>query len=59
MNNRLVLNGLLEKLGLTGQTVGVLRSLDKLPKIGREAVIAEMIEKVSTTAAAGRLASSK
>jgi histidyl-tRNA synthetase len=50
INNRLVLNGLLEHLGLTGQTVGVLRTLDKLPKIGREAVIAEMTEKVATTA---------
>jgi len=51
VNNRLVLNGLLEHLGLTGQTVGVLRSLDKLPKIGRDAVIAEMTEKVGTTPA--------
>jgi histidyl-tRNA synthetase len=51
VNNRLVLNGLLEHLGLTGQTVGVLRALDKLPKIGREAVIAEMTEKVNTTPA--------
>jgi histidyl-tRNA synthetase len=50
INNRLVLNGLLEHLGLTGQTVGVLRALDKLPKIGREAVIAEMTEKVGTSA---------
>jgi histidyl-tRNA synthetase len=50
-NNRLVLNGLLEHLGLVGQTVGVLRALDKLPKIGREAVIAEMTEKVGTTPA--------
>jgi histidyl-tRNA synthetase len=50
INNRLVLNGLLEHLGLTGQTVGVLRTLDKLPKIGREAVIAEMTEKVGTSA---------
>jgi histidyl-tRNA synthetase len=50
VNNRLVLNGLLEKLGLTGQTAGVLRSLDKLPKIGRDAVIEEMVEKVGTTA---------
>jgi histidyl-tRNA synthetase len=48
VNNRLVLNGLLEHLGLVGQTVGVLRALDKLPKIGREAVIAEMTEKVGT-----------
>jgi histidyl-tRNA synthetase len=51
INNRLVLNGLLEHLGLTGQTVGVLRALDKLPKIGREAVIAEMTEKVGMSAA--------
>jgi histidyl-tRNA synthetase len=51
INNRLVLNGLLEHLGLTGQTVGVLRALDKLPKIGREAVIAEMTEKVGTSVA--------
>jgi histidyl-tRNA synthetase len=51
INNRLVLNGLLEHLGLTGQTVGVLRALDKLPKIGRDAVIAEMTEKVGTSAA--------
>jgi histidyl-tRNA synthetase len=50
INNRLVLNGLLESLGLTGQTVGVLRALDKLPKIGREAVVAEMTEKVGTSA---------
>jgi histidyl-tRNA synthetase len=51
VNNRLVLNGLLEHLGLTGQTVGVLRALDKLPKIGRDAVIAEMTEKVATSSA--------
>jgi len=33
---------LLEKLGLTGQSVAVLRALDKLPKIGRDAVLSEM-----------------
>ena len=38
VNNRMVLNGLLEKLGLVGQTAGVLRALDKLAKIGRDAV---------------------
>src|SRR5207244_11391302 len=37
VNNRLVLNGLLEELGLAGQTAPLLRALDKLPKIGREA----------------------
>src|SRR6202035_3700259 len=34
VNNRLVLNGLLESLGLLGKTADVLRALDKLPKIG-------------------------
>jgi histidyl-tRNA synthetase len=42
VNNRLVLNGLLEELGLAGQTTRVLRALDKLPKVGREAVLDEM-----------------
>jgi histidyl-tRNA synthetase len=42
VNNRLVLNGLLEELGLAGQAVKLLRALDKLPKIGREAVLDEM-----------------
>src|SRR5438067_1048671 len=45
VNNRLVLNGLLEELGLAGKTASVLRSLDKLPKIGPEAVTAEMAQK--------------
>ena len=49
VNNRLVLNGLLEKVGLSDNAVGVLRSLDKLPKIGREKVIAEMVEHVGAT----------
>jgi histidyl-tRNA synthetase len=43
VNNRLVLNGLLEELGLAGRTGPLLRSLDKLPKIGRDAVKAEMV----------------
>jgi histidyl-tRNA synthetase len=46
VNHRQLLNGLLEKLGLLEQSVGVLRSLDKLAKIGREAVVAEMGERV-------------
>ena len=49
VNNRLVLNGLLEKQGLLEQSVGVLRALDKLPKIGREKVVAEMTEHVGAT----------
>ncbi len=49
INNRLVLNGLLQQQGLTEKSVGVLRSIDKLPKIGREKVIEEMTEKVGAT----------
>jgi histidyl-tRNA synthetase len=45
INNRLILNGLLEDLGLAGQTALILRALDKLPKIGAEAVKAEMSDK--------------
>jgi histidyl-tRNA synthetase len=45
INNRLVLNGLLEELGLAGQTAPLLRALDKLPKIGVDAVCAEMADK--------------
>jgi histidyl-tRNA synthetase len=49
VNNRMVLNGLLEKLGLTDRSVAVLRALDKLGKAGREAVAAEMIETAGAT----------
>jgi histidyl-tRNA synthetase len=42
VNNRLVLSGLLEELGLAEQAVPILRTLDKLPKIGREATLEEM-----------------
>ena len=45
INNRLVLNGVLELLGLAGQTKAVLIALDKLPKIGAEAVAAELADK--------------
>src|SRR5579871_2262801 len=44
INNRQVLNGLLEELGLSERAVPLLRSLDKLPKIGAEKVSAEMQE---------------
>ncbi len=50
VNNRRVLNGLLEKLELTDQTASILRSLDKLPKIGHDAVVQEMQEHAGTTA---------
>jgi histidyl-tRNA synthetase len=49
VNNRLILNGLLEELGLAGQTAALLRSLDKLPKIGRDAVSAEMTAKAGVS----------
>jgi len=49
VNNRLVLNGLLEKLDLADQSVGVLRALDKLQKIGGDAVVAELTEQVGLT----------
>jgi histidyl-tRNA synthetase len=51
VNNRLVLNGLLEDLGLAGQGAAVLRALDKLPKIGAEGVRQEMAEKAGVGAA--------
>jgi histidyl-tRNA synthetase len=50
INNRLILNGLLEELGLAGQTKQALISLDKLPKIGRDAVMQEMAEKAGIAA---------
>src|SRR5260370_41801507 len=50
VNNRLVLNGLLETLGLADKTAAVLLVLDKLRKIGRDAVIAQMVEGVGATA---------
>ncbi len=46
VNNRLVLNGLLEKLDLADRSVGVLRALDKLQKIGAEGVTAELTSAV-------------
>lgn len=49
INNRLILNGLLDLLGLSGQTTGILRALDKLPKIGSDAVKAEMQDAVGAT----------
>jgi histidyl-tRNA synthetase len=42
INHRQILNGLLAELGLAGLTGSVLRALDKLPKVGKEAVIAEL-----------------
>jgi len=49
VNNRLVLNGLLAQLGLEENTSALLRSLDKLAKIGRDKVIAEMQTEAAVT----------
>jgi histidyl-tRNA synthetase len=50
VNNRLVLNGLLEEYGLAGAAVPILRALDKLPKVGPQAVAEEMREKAGVGA---------
>jgi len=50
VNNRMVLTGLLTKLGLAEKSVPILRSLDKLGKIGREKVAEEMAATAGTTA---------
>jgi histidyl-tRNA synthetase len=42
VNNRLVLNGLLESLGLAERSTEVLRAIDKLAKIGPDRVAEEM-----------------
>jgi histidyl-tRNA synthetase len=53
VNNRMVLNGLLESLGLAERSRPVLIALDKLAKVGREAVLAEMAEKAGVAAEQG------
>ena len=50
VNNRKVLNGLLQKNGLEDCAVGILRALDKLDKIGRDKVVEEMVDKVGVGA---------
>ena len=44
LNNRMVLTGLLERLGLAERASEILRALDKWSKIGADAVAAEMRE---------------
>jgi len=51
INNRMVLNGLLDKLGLADKSTALLRSLDKLDKIGRDKVAEEMVAASGATAA--------
>lgn len=54
INNRMVLNGLLERLGLADRSVAVLRALDKLHKIGPDGVAAEMHGTAGTSAEQSR-----
>src|SRR5262249_17924578 len=49
VNNRLVLNGLLELHGVADKGVPLLRSLDKLPKIGKENVVLEMVREAGVS----------
>ncbi len=54
VNHRMVLNGLLERLGLVEHATAVLRALDKLGKMGPDKVAAEMAATAGTTAAQAR-----
>lgn len=49
VNSRAILNGLLQLLGIGDRATALLRSLDKLAKIGRDQVIAEMITEAQVT----------
>ena len=50
INHRQVLNGLLEQLGIQNNATSILRSLDKLGKIERDQVIAEIVTNEAATA---------
>ncbi len=50
-NNRRILNGLLEKLGLQEKSTSVLRALDKLAKAGPEVVAGELTTAAGATTA--------
>ena len=50
VNDRAVLTGLLERVGLGEKAAPVLRAIDKLPKIGPAKVAAEMAQTASATA---------
>lgn len=54
LNNRMVLTGLLERLQLADRSAAVLRSLDKLHKIGPDQVAAEMQTTAGATAEQAR-----
>ena len=54
VNHRMVLNGLLERLGLVEHATAVLRALDKLGKMAPDKVAAEMAATAGTSAAQAR-----
>ena len=54
VNNRMVLTGLLERLGLADRQTAILRALDKLTKIGPERVAEEMTTTASVTSEQAR-----
>ena len=54
LNNRGILNGLLEKTGLADEATAVLRALDKLAKIGPEKVSTELQSTAGATAEQAR-----
>ncbi|MGL4593727.1 MAG: histidine--tRNA ligase [Thermoguttaceae bacterium] len=49
VNNRLILTGMLEKYDILDKSTPILRSLDKLGKIGPESVLREMTEQTGLT----------
>lgn len=51
VNNRMILNGLLQQIGVADRTTGVLRAIDKLAKIGAEGVAKELVEHVGLDSA--------
>ncbi len=55
VNNRKVFNGLFEGLKITNLSADIMRSVDKLEKIGRDAVVDELIELGITKGAVNRI----
>src|SRR5207253_9919446 len=49
VNNRLLLNGLLEEWKLAGQSRPLLAALHKLEKAGRDALVKEMVDKAGVS----------
>ena len=50
INNRKILSGLLDKHGIADKTTPILRALDKLGKIGKQAVLNEMTDAAKISA---------